>query len=52
MVEAKRSSKNCPAGTPELKCASIDKVWYKKYLVDKVIPVIKTKIKNGLGTAR
>ncbi|ETI49113.1 hypothetical protein L917_06641 [Phytophthora nicotianae] len=35
MVEAKRSSKNCPAGTPELKCASIDKVWYKKYLVDK-----------------
>ncbi|ETM34545.1 hypothetical protein L914_18393, partial [Phytophthora nicotianae] len=43
MVEAKRSSKNRPAGTPELKCTSIAKVRYKKYLVDKVIPANKAK---------
>ncbi|ETN17466.1 hypothetical protein PPTG_05263 [Phytophthora nicotianae INRA-310] len=35
MVEAKRSWKNRPAGTPELKCTSIAKVRYKKYLIDK-----------------
>lgn len=43
MVEPKRSSRNRPAGTPEIKCTSIDKVRHKKYLADKVIPVTKAK---------
>ncbi len=42
-VEAKRNSKNREAGTPETKCFNVTREISRTYLVDKVIPDIRSK---------
>lgn len=41
VVNAARSSRNRPAGTPEMRNVTMDKARYKQFLLDKVFPAIR-----------
>ena len=42
-VLAKQSSRNRPAGTPELAGVKVTKEVYKRFIIDKVIPAVYEK---------
>ena len=41
---AKRTSRNRPAGTPELKPMNVDRDLYRRFLIEKVMPSIRMKM--------
>ena len=42
-VEAKRTSKNCEKGTIETKVVPVNKIRYRDFMIEKVVPTIKAK---------
>lgn len=48
--EAQRSSKNRPAGTPQMKPIGVDRATHRKMMVECVIPAIKRKLPASMRT--